>query len=1322
MSTRANLTGIIGLHTAGNELTRPEGSLTEALNINVDQRDLATPRRGFNDYGEPTGGVETAASKVKQLFQYKERLFRHYDDKFEYDDNNGSFSPIAGSFYEVIDGLRIKTKESNGNLYITTSAGIKKLSSASSQSIDTDGIEVIDAGVVKANFIEGKVIPTIGGFLPPQSKVAYRYIFGYKDSSGNLILGSPSYRLILTNQAKRTVNSDISKVTINDVNTIDNGDYFLVFTKSKKYVVYFQTDTTVTEPKKADTIGGSYIKVDIQGETVESAVAAILANELSLSIPEFDVTISSLSNDVVELKSNEEGNITDPVNGTGIATTKFEASGVTIGSVVEGSNAVTELTVTIPSGVTTDHFIQVYRSAFISTTTGLTLEDLDPGDELNLVYEYGLSDDDITLGEYTFQDTTPESFRASEVPLYSNGITGEGILQTNDQPPIAQDIELFRNSMFYANTRSKHTLEFNMLSVDDFLSDVTRFVIGNKNITRYYTFSGTIAEYTVTAGTFADTIESSYIMFNSANNKNKYYYWFDKGTGVDPKIDGAIGTRVLITGLVTAQQVIDALYTELLTNNDFLVGTVTNPNGITDPIAANTLKVIYTNNGYTDGLQTATDVYNVDLGTGWNIVEDEEGQGEVAATPEGGNVLLSALVSVGLSIDETAKSLVKIINKDPLSPVNANYLSNSEDLPGKIQLENRSQEDITFYIAVDDPRNDADDPLYDVDVPDIGEEFNPIIPSSRPIQRIQGNGNTTIITLSNHGYSNGDSVFVGYLDDGTGSGSFSGVYILSNVTTNTFEIPVTNSLTVDSDDLITGFPVNNSAVYDPSLKSDNQRAENRIFYSKLNEPEAVPAINFINVGAKDESIVRILSLRDSLFVFKTDGVFIISGTSAPNFSVRQIDNARILAADSAVVLNNQIYCLTEQGVCLVTESGVGIISRGIENLIDSVANLGTQSYKNIFAIPYENDRAYIMFAPKNLNDVTASQAFRYNIFERTWTRWEYEATSGLVLERDNTLYLGNGDRNFTSKERKSDSRHDFCDRQFDRTISAGGVNGKELTISSLVDVNIHDVITQTQTVSISYFNRLLEKMDLFDTTLDAPMSSTFLSSFKAKAGDDISQNIQSLNNHLESLDPTNITTKVITNINKREQMELIIDELNLADAITSIKNYKKPEDVTYEVYITEKDIVYNFITVNIERPFLQDTITIYKHYTKKIQWNVQHYGDPSALKQVSYGTIMFDQNNFNEATARYSSDVKQNLVDVNFKGKGIGYWGDMGWGEPNFYWGGLGNDIPFRTPIPRDKQKCRYLTVEFEHRNARESFRIVGISATIRPISGKAYR
>ena len=131
---------------------------------------------------------------------------------------------------------------------------------------------------------------------------------------------------------------------------------------------------------------------------------------------------------------------------------------------------------------------------------------------------------------------------------------------------------------------------------------------------------------------------------------------------------------------------------------------------------------------------------------------------------------------------------------------------------------------------------------------------------------------------------------------------------------------------------------------------------------------------------------------------------------------------------------------------------------------------------------------------------------------------------------------------------------------------------------------------------------------------------------------------------------------------------------------------------------------------------------VYKHFEKEIEWNPQHFGDPSALKQVREVTIMFDQNNFNDAIAKYGSDVAQDFIEVPFKGKGIGYFGDMPWSDPNHFWGGEGNDIPFRDIVPRTKQRCRYLSLAFVHNNAREYFRIIGISGVVRSISSRAYK
>jgi hypothetical protein len=101
---------------------------------------------------------------------------------------------------------------------------------------------------------------------------------------------------------------------------------------------------------------------------------------------------------------------------------------------------------------------------------------------------------------------------------------------------------------------------------------------------------------------------------------------------------------------------------------------------------------------------------------------------------------------------------------------------------------------------------------------------------------------------------------------------------------------------------------------------------------------------------------------------------------------------------------------------------------------------------------------------------------------------------------------------------------------------------------------------------------------------------------------------------------------------------------------------------------------------------------------------------------------MFDQNNFYRAILSFATDLSQDFVDIPFQGRGVGYWGYGIWGTPDFYWGGEGNDAPFRTIVPAEKQRCRYMTIKLAHEEARSKFRVVGISAPIRQLSTRAYR
>ena len=95
MSQRANLIKNRGLVTSGSELSLPEGSLRQATNINIDENGVATPRRGFNDYGDTTDAA--TAKRIKQLIDYKNRLFRHFEDQIQFEDENGLFQDKAGT-------------------------------------------------------------------------------------------------------------------------------------------------------------------------------------------------------------------------------------------------------------------------------------------------------------------------------------------------------------------------------------------------------------------------------------------------------------------------------------------------------------------------------------------------------------------------------------------------------------------------------------------------------------------------------------------------------------------------------------------------------------------------------------------------------------------------------------------------------------------------------------------------------------------------------------------------------------------------------------------------------------------------------------------------------------------------------------------------------------------------------------------------------------------------------------------------------------------------------------------------------------------------
>lgn len=1357
-----------GLYTDPNLLSKvPEGALLVADNVVIDRDAVIEPRRGFNQYGNTFGNLGTEVAK--QLLTYKNRLLVHYDDKLLFNANphnlsvDGNFLEFDGSYLETETGLRIKGVESNKNFFFTTADGIKKISAKTAADLTTDPGFIIDAGAIKALDLTGNLNTQNSGFLPANSKVAYRLVWGYKDANDVLVLGSPSSRLVVTNYSDVSANVDLQFV--------------------------------------------------------------------------------------------------------------------------------------IPTTYNDSYFYQLYRTAVFTGTLAVGVDDIDPGDEMQLIIEDFPTAIEKTNGLVTITDITPEDFRAGGAYLYTNPNSGEGILQANEPPPIAKDVTMYQNTVFYGNTKTRARNTISMLGVSNFVSGVSQFIIDDGvNPPQAYTFVGekevTHFDFSAYTGTVPADLDGNYFLLNSSSNQRKYYVWYDNtlttqtidfsgyvgtvpgdlngdyvviytagvngyyiwfdstGTTTDPGENAAnsslstlISVKVNITAATTladvAQKSVDALnlnnvfddYDIVYTATDeffdvqteafdisdievdtsleqgfsYTINTPANSDPANLPLvntdvdgrsgfrvsvarnvttnahvadatasslfandAAGDFEIAYgpgaedffvsnTNNGNTDD---AVDSAINPIGNGFSIVVDVQGDGE---DPLNNDVLLSAAPTPAQQIDETARSLVNIINKNASEVVSAFYISGPNDIPGQILLEVRDIGTDSFTLTADTPLT--------------GAQFNPALPPS---------------------------------------------------------------------------------VGASEVLAEAETKPNRIMYAKLQQPEAVPLLNFIDVGPEDQEIYRILALRESLFILKADGIYRLTGLNGV-YTVDLFDaSTKIIAPDTAVVLNNQIYCLTNQGVAVISDTGVDIISKRLDNVIQVLTSANYNYKYSSFGISYETDRCYTLFLPSATTDTVATQAYRYNTSEDTWTRLLLSKTCGLVNPGDDKIYLGPTDVNFIERERKLFSRTDYADRDYLLQLASGAVDGVNLNLSQANIANIGDALVQTQRLTLAQFNQLLRKLDLdpftgsaevftvdftsytgsipgdlhskyfilnsasdaqkyavfydsfnnlpsldtgvftdiigatqiridssavttlaglanktqntlktvtqdfvvtytsgqtffnaktirngettdpadslsnglgsgFAITVDTHGSGDFLSSLQAFPGDNIRTKLDNLAIKLD-LDlsivandfQATLATFPVTAIGTQDGFNSMIDKLNL-DAGTLFTTYIYSEGVVeFEVLVFGAQVNSPKVQVQYSLNFLEGDIRLFKGISSSILYAPETFGDPSLLKHVREGTVMFENATFTTGSVGYKSDLSPGVETVPFFKSGKGDWGSFSWSEQN--WGGGFSGVPLRTYIPRSKQRCRYIQCQFGHNSAREKWSVFGISYTLRANSSRAYR
>lgn len=405
----------------------------------------------------------------------------------------------------------------------------------------------------------------------------------------------------------------------------------------------------------------------------------------------------------------------------------------------------------------------------------------------------------------------------------------------------------------------------------------------------------------------------------------------------------------------------------------------------------------------------------------------------------------------GSDILQTKLSLIRVLNRQPQTLVyafDASDTSAAGSFPGDFYLREQNIGGGTFYVF--SSRSTCWNPPLQ---PELSFTITSIVDS------------THLAVTTTAEIDNGDTITQG-----------------AAVTTVTKVIDGTHLLVVSTGGFTTG-AANDISSGSESLSGGGAGMG---YCSKFQEPEAVPVANTINVGNPNFEWLRCLPLRNSVIVLKADGLFQLTGTTYP-FTVTTLDTGTILTApESCAVMNNQVFAYTNQGVVAIAETGPGIISRPIENVLQQISSYLYPNFPQVtFGTAYQTDRKYLMSTISDVDGFRqATTQYVYDTITETWTSYVYPVAVWDILESpdDHRLYVASADTTYpyVFQERKSFTRIDYADIELPVTITGSSglvvdlADTSSVTVGwSLVQLVPESIATPSQVLNLSVITAVL---------------------------------------------------------------------------------------------------------------------------------------------------------------------------------------------------------------------------------------------------------
>jgi len=270
--------------------------------------------------------------------------------------------------------------------------------------------------------------------------------------------------------------------------------------------------------------------------------------------------------------------------------------------------------------------------------------------------------------------------------------------------------------------------------------------------------------------------------------------------------------------------------------------------------------------------------------------------------------------------------------------------------------------------------------------------------------------------------------------------------------------------------------------------STNDRLPNAIMWSKANEPEAVPLINIEYVGSSNDAILKVVGLRDAIFIIKeNEGIYQLTGEAAP-FNVDEFDGTvKCLQKESIAKGQNAIFMMSNLGYVKISNTGVEVIGRDNEYKdLKPILNTGFDSSgKGWF---YEDEKTYKTATMLNEESTAKDIVKVYNVFNGAWSQEEHGVNTndgniggGIVIKSIEYTYGVAGRTIF--KERKSFTRLDQATPDITNSITNIDAVNNIVTLNTNVVIPIESILAQV-VGGTTYYKRVIAITDVNKLTLN----------------------------------------------------------------------------------------------------------------------------------------------------------------------------------------------------------------------------------------------